>query len=317
MSNRYALIGAAGYVAPKHMEAIRNTKGELIAAFDKSDSVGVLDNYFPYCSFFTEFERFDRFLEKERRKENGIDYLSVCTPNYLHDAHCRLGLKAGANVICEKPLVLNPWNIDALEKVERECGKKIYNILQLRLHPSIIKLKKEVDVSAQNQIFDVDLSYFTLRGKWYHISWKGDESKSGGIATNIGIHFFDALTWTFGNVKKSIVHHRTADFIAGYMELSKARVRWVLSINEEYFPRSTNGQSFNTYRSMIVNNEEIEFSAGFEDLHTKSYQEILDGNGFGIDQVRTSIHTVHEIRNIHPAGLKGDYHPLAKKFVQK
>lgn len=309
----FGLTGGAGYIAPLHMKAIRDTGNTIVSVLDKSDSIGVLDNYFPKASFFTEIERFDRHLEKERRKENGIDYLSICSPNYLHDAHCRLGLRVGANVICEKPLVLNPWNIDALQEVELIYKRKIFNILQLRLHKSIAALKNKVDSDDPSKIYDVDLAYFTSRGKWYHVSWKGDIQKSGGIATNIGVHFFDMLTWIFGDVKKSIVHRLEEDVAAGFLDLKRARVRWILSVNDNYLPPVAIEKGMRTYRSITVENEEIEFSGGFKDLHTHSYKRILNGNGFGIEEVKNCIETVYNIRNSSPIGLKGDYHPLANQ----
>ena len=267
----FGLTGASGYIAPFHMKAIKETGNSLISILDKNDSVGIIDKYFPEASFFTEIERFDRHLEKERRKGNGIDYLSVCSPNYLHDAYCRLGLRTGANVICEKPLVLNPWNIDALQEVENQYQKKIYNILQLRLHDSIVTLKNKVDSGDPSKTYDVDLAYFTSRGKWYHVSWKGDVTKSGGIATNIGVHFFDMLAWIFGDIKKSVVHRLEGDIAAGYLELERARVRWILSVNYDYIPQIAIDKGMRTYRSITVANEEIEFSGGFSDLHTHSY----------------------------------------------
>ena len=311
MIKKFGLTGAAGYIAPRHMKAIKDTGNDLIAALDKNDSVGIIDSYFPDAKFFTEFERFDRHLEKEKRKGNGIDYLSVCSPNYLHDAHCRLGLRTGADVICEKPLVLNPWNIDALQEVESDYGKKIYNILQLRLHDSIIALKNKVDLGDPDKIYDIDLAYFTSRGRWYHVSWKGDVHKSGGIATNIGVHFFDMLAWIFGDIQKSVVHRLEGDIAAGYLELERARVRWILSVNYDYLPQPALDRGMRTYRSITVEDEEIEFSGGFTELHTRSYQHILDGNGFGIEEVKNCIQTVYDIRNSSPIGLKGEYHPLA------
>ena len=309
----FGLTGASGYIAPFHMKAIKETGNSLISILDKNDSVGIIDKYFPEASFFTEIERFDRHLEKERRKGNGIDYLSVCSPNYLHDAYCRLGLRTGANVICEKPLVLNPWNIDALQEVENQYQKKIYNILQLRLHDSIVTLKNKVDSGDPSKTYDVDLAYFTSRGKWYHVSWKGDVTKSGGIATNIGVHFFDMLAWIFGDIKKSVVHRLEGDIAAGYLELERARVRWILSVNYDYIPQIAIDKGMRTYRSITVANEEIEFSGGFSDLHTHSYQHILDGYGFGIEEVKNCIETVYNIRNSSPVGLNGDYHPMAKQ----
>ena len=309
----FALIGAAGYVAPRHMRAIRDTNNELVAAMDKFDSVGIIDSYFHEASFFTEFERFDRHIDKERRKGNGIDFLSICTPNYLHDSHIRFGLKNQADVICEKPLVLNPWNVDALEKIEKETGRKIWNILQLRHHKAILDLKNKIDNGPKNKIYDVDLAYFTSRGKWYHHSWKGEIQKSGGIATNIGVHFYDMLTWIFGPVKRNIVHLHETDRAAGYLDLERARVRWILSINYDYVPEVAKAAGKRTFRAITVEGEEIEFSSGFTDLHTTSYGEILKGNGYGIKDARTSIELVHAIRNAAPIGLQGDYHPLVKK----
>jgi UDP-N-acetyl-2-amino-2-deoxyglucuronate dehydrogenase len=314
MSKKFGLTGAAGYIAPRHMKAIKDTGSQLIAALDKNDSVGIIDSFFPDAKFFTEFERFDRHLEKERRKGNGIDYLSICSPNYLHDAHCRLGLRTGADVICEKPLVLNPWNIEALQEVESDYGRKIYNILQLRLHDSIIALKNKVDNGDPDKIYDIDLAYFTSRGRWYHVSWKGDIYKSGGIATNIGVHFFDMLAWIFGDILKSVVHRLESDIAAGYLELERARVRWILSVNYDYLPQPALDRGMRTYRSITVEDEEIEFSGGFTELHTRSYQHILDGNGFGIEEVKNCIKTVYDIRNSSPIGLKGEYHPLAAQI---
>lgn len=310
--NNFALIGAAGYVAPRHMRAIKDTNNQLAAAFDPFDSVGIIDSYFPNADFFTEFERFDRHVEKLKREGRKIDFVSVCSPNYLHDAHIRFGLRNGADVICEKPIVLNPWNIEPLEEIETETGGKIYNILQLRLHPAIIALKKKVDASPAEKIFDFDLTYLTSRGHWYYTSWKGDEKKSGGIATNIGVHFFDMLQWVFGEVRKNVVHIHTHDRAAGYMELDKARVRWFLSINYDIIPEEKKDAGLRTYRSIRMDGQEIEFSGGFTDLHTRSYEEILNGNGFPIKESQRAIEIVHEIRNVNPIGLKGDYHPLAK-----
>ena len=308
----FALTGAAGYVAPRHMKAIKETGNLLLAALDTSDSVGGIDSYFPDADFFTEYERFDRHIEKLKRQGIHIDYLSVCSPNYLHDAHIRFGMRSGADVICEKPLVLNPWNIDALQEIEQETGKSVYNILQLRLHPSIIKLKELVQASAENKIFDVDLTYLTSRGHWYYASWKGDISKSGGIATNIGVHFFDMLTWIFGNLKGNTVHVHTHDRAAGYLELEKARVRWFLSINYDLVPDAIKVKGARTYRSLQIEGQEYEFSEGFTDLHTRSYEEVLNGRGFRIEEARKSTDLVYAIRNMQPAGLKGDFHPLAK-----
>jgi UDP-N-acetyl-2-amino-2-deoxyglucuronate dehydrogenase len=292
----FALIGAAGFVAPRHMKAIKETGNNLVAALDKHDNVGVLDSYFPNADFFTEFERFDRHLDKLKRKGQKVDYVSICSPNYLHDSHIRFALKHGANAICEKPLVLNPWNVDALAELERETGKKIYTILQLRLHPTIIALREKIQDGPKDKIYDVDLRYITSRGNWYHISWKGDHSKSGGIATNIGVHFFDMLIWTFGPVKKLTVKYHTRDMAEGYLELERARVNWFLSINYQHIPDRIKLASKRTYRSLTIEKEEIEFSEGFTDLHTSSYQEILNGRGFGIQDARNSIEVIHAIR---------------------
>ena len=293
----FALIGAAGYIAPRHLKAIKDTNNQLIAALDKFDSVGIMDSYFPNADFFIEFERFDRHIEKLKRNGTHLDYVSICTPNYLHDSHIRMALRRGADAICEKPLVLNPWNIDALTDIQKESGNKIHTILQLRLHPSIIALKKKVENAPANKKFDVDLSYITSRGGWYHISWKGDQSKSGGVATNIGIHFYDMLQWIFGSVKESQVHLREASKSAGYLEFEKARVRWFLSINEKDLPDVVKAKGQRTYRSITVDNEEIEFSGGFTELHTESYKNILSGNGFGLEDAKPSIEIVHSIRN--------------------
>lgn len=308
----FALIGVAGYIAPRHLQAIRDTKNNLVAALDKFDTVGILDSYFPAADFFTEFERFDRHLDKQRRQGNMIDYVTICTPNYLHDSHIRFAMRHQADAICEKPLVLNPWNVDALEEIEKETGKRVFTILQLRLHPSIIALKKEVEATPKNKSFDVDLTYITSRGHWYQTSWKGDTSKSGGVATNIGIHFFDMLAWVFGQTKKNTVHLLTADSAAGVLELERANVRWFLSIDYNNVPEDLKAKGKRTYRSLTMEGREIEFSDGFTDLHTKSYQHILDGQGFGLKEARPSIQTVYEIRNKEVSALQGDFHPMLK-----
>jgi UDP-N-acetyl-2-amino-2-deoxyglucuronate dehydrogenase len=279
--------------------------------------IGVIDSYFPDADFFVEFERFDRHIEKLKRSSLSIDYVSICSPNYLHDSHIRFGLRVGADVICEKPLVLNPWNIDALKEVENLYGKKIYTILQLRLHPSIIELKKKIQDGPKDKIYDIDLAYITSRGHWYYASWKGDESKSGGIATNIGVHFYDMLTWIFGGIKQNIVHLNTHDRAAGYFQLEKARVRWFLSINPDTLPIHIKERGGKTFRSLTMEGDEIEFSEGFTELHTHSYQQILDGQGFGLEEARNSIQIVHDIRHSNPSGLKGDYHPLANGELSK
>ena len=308
----FALIGASGYIAPRHLRAIKETNNRLLAAYDPFDSVGVMDSFFPNADFFTEFERFDRHIDKLNRRGEKVDYVSICSPNYLHDSHIRFGLKNNADVICEKPLVLNPWNLDRLMELEVESGRKAYNILQLRLHQSIIDLKKRVEASPKDKVFDFDLTYITSRGKWYYSSWKGDEGKSGGIATNIGVHFFDMLSWIFGDVKENIIHLHEHDRAAGYLGFSRARVRWFLSINADTLPKSIRNEGKTTYRSMTLEGEEIEFSDGFTDLHNKSYQDILSGGGFRIQEAYNAISIVHTIRNTKPIGLVGDYHPYAK-----
>jgi len=310
----FALIGAAGYIAPRHMKAIKETNNNLIAALDNNDSVGIIDSYFPDADFFTEFERFDRHISKLKFDKNiAVDYVSICTPNYLHDAHIRFALRQGADAICEKPLVLNPWNIDALSKIEKETDKKIYTILQLRLHPSIIALKEKIDKGPKDKIYDIDLTYLTSRGHWYYTSWKGDMSKSGGVATNIGVHFFDMLSWIFGELKQNIVHVNTHDRSAGYLEFEKARVRWFLSINYDVLPKEIKAKGQRTFRSITVEGEELEFSGGFTDLHTHSYKNILEGNGYGIEASRQAIEIVHTIRNADAIGAKGEFHPFVKK----
>ena len=308
---KFALIGAAGYIAPRHMKAIKDTGNVLLASYDKFDSVGVMDSYFPNADFFVEFERFDRHVENIKRQGNNIEYVSICSPNYLHDSHIRFGLRVGADVICEKPLVLNPWNIDALAEMEKEYDKKIFNILQLRLHPSIIELREKVLNGPADKIYDIDLAYITSRGNWYYTSWKGDPTKSGGIATNIGVHFYDMLTWIFGKVKENVVHVHTHDRAAGFLCLERARVRWFLSINEDTLPDAVKTRGGRTYRSLTMEGEEIEFSDGFTELHTNSYKHILEGKGFGLEEARASIQIVHDIRHSQAIGLKGDYHPLA------
>ena len=310
----FALIGASGYIAPRHMKAIKDTNNNLVAALDRFDSVGIMDSYFPDADFFTEFERFDRHISKLKYENQiNLDYVSICTPNYLHDSHIRFALRHGADAICEKPLVLNPWNIDALKQIERESGKRIYNILQLRVHPSIIALKHKIDNGPKDKIYDIDLTYLTSRGNWYYTSWKGDVSKSGGIATNIGVHFFDMLSWIFGGLKTNITHLNCHDRAAGYLEFEKARVRWFLSINYDVLPEEINAKGQTTFRSITIEGEELEFSGGFTDLHTTSYQEIINGNGYGIEAPRQAIEIVYDIRNTESIGLVGDYHPFANK----
>jgi UDP-N-acetyl-2-amino-2-deoxyglucuronate dehydrogenase len=319
MNKNFALIGASGYIAPRHMKAIKETGNDLVAALDPYDGIGIMDSNFPDASFFTEFERFDRFVDKWHRDSGKrIDFVSICSPNYLHDSHIRFALRNGADAISEKPLVLNPWNIDQLKVLENETGQKVNNILQLRLHPSIIALKEKVALELKenpNKVYDIDLTYLTSRGKWYFVSWKGDEEKSGGIASNIGVHFYDMLCWIFGEVQENIVHLKKADANAGSLKLKNANVRWFLSVNIDYIPEEIKLRGLTTYRSITVDKEEIEFSGGFADLHTRSYEEILKGNGFGLDEAYGSINTVSTIRNLEPIGLKGEYHPFCRKVV--
>ncbi len=313
----FALIGVAGYIAPRHLRAIKDTGNNLIAAYDRFDSVGIMDSFFPEASFFTEQELFDRHCSRLKGSDRQIDILSVCTPNYLHDAHIRYGLRLGADVICEKPVVLNPWNIDSLMDIERETGHKAYNILQLRLHDSIINLKKKIESGPEDKVYDVDLTYITSRGNWYYTSWKGDEHKSGGVATNIGVHFYDMLQWIFGPVRENIVHVISHDRVAGYLGLRRARVRYFLSINPDNLPENAVQGEKRTYRTIMINGDEFEFSEGFTELHTKSYRKILNGEGFRISEARNCIQIVHDIRHAAPAGLKGDYHPLAGLSLSK
>lgn len=293
----FALIGAGGYIAPRHMKAIKDTGNNLLAALDKHDSVGILDSYFPDADFFTEFERFDRHIEKLKRQGIHTDYVSVCSPNYLHDSHIRFGLRVGADVICEKPLVLNPWNVDALMEIEKETGQNVYTILQLRLHPAIIALREKIRSNSSAERYSIKLTYITSRGHWYHTSWKGDIQKSGGIATNIGVHFFDMLMWIFGDVTDSTVTRQTSDSAAGQLKLEKADVDWFLSIDAGTLPDEAKAAGKRTFRSLTINGEGFEFSDGFTELHTVSYEEILKGKGFRLEEVKRSINLVHNIRN--------------------
>ena len=313
MPKNFALIGAGGYIAPRHMKAIRDTGNTLAAALDPSDSVGILDSYAYDVPFFTEFERFDRHAEKLRRlgEEQRIHYVSICSPNYLHDAHIRFALRIGADAICEKPLVLNPWNLDALQEIEKETGRKVYNILQLRVHPAIIALRDRVASEGCAKKYDIDLTYITSRGKWYFTSWKGDTHKSGGVATNIGFHFFDMLIWVFGAVRHHEVHFSDDRKMAGFFELEKANVRWFLSVDREDVPEPVRASGKNTYRSLTMDREEFEFSEGFTDLHTVVYREILEGRGFGMEDARPSINLAHELRNSVPVQTNGMFcHPV-------
>lgn len=313
----FALIGAAGYIAPRHMKAISDTGNDLVAALDKNDSVGIIDRYFPQADFFTEFERFDRHVDLRRREGNPVHYVSIASPNYLHDSHIRFALRSGADAICEKPLVLNPKNIDALETIEKDTGKKVNTILQLRLHPSLIALKERVSAALQadpDKVFEVDLTYLTSRGNWYFRSWKGETAKSGGIASNIGVHFFDMLAWIFGSVKESLVHVNQADTASGFLALQHATVRWFLSVNYDYIPDAVKASGQRTYRSITVENQEVEFSDGFTDLHTESYRQIISGAGFGLQEARNSIQIVAEIRNIAGSTNTSLAHPFVDKM---
>jgi UDP-N-acetyl-2-amino-2-deoxyglucuronate dehydrogenase len=310
----FGIIGVAGYIAVRHLHAIKETGNNLLASLDRFDSVGRIDNFFPESDFFVEFERFDRHFDKLKRTGTKIDYVSICSPNYLHDSHIRFALRHQAEAICEKPIVLNPWNVDALQEIENETGHKIYTVLQLRLHPKIKELYETIMNGPKGKVYDIDLTYITSRGNWYPISWKGDVQKSGGVATNIGIHFFDMLGWIFGGEKKNIVHLSEPQKAAGYMELENARVRWFLSIDYNDIPDSVKETGQRTFRSITVDGKEIEFSKGFTDLHTLTYQEILAGRGFGLKDARQSVESAYIIRNAKPAGPQGDYHPFLKKI---
>jgi UDP-N-acetyl-2-amino-2-deoxyglucuronate dehydrogenase len=313
----WAITGAAGYVAPRHLKAIQDTGNTLVAAYDPNDSVGILDSYFPEANFFTEFERFDRHLEKLKRNGTPVQFLSVCSPNYLHDAHVRHGLRYGANVICEKPLVLNPWNLDALQEIEHETGRRVWNLLQLRHHPQVTALKAMVDSSPPDKIFDLDLTYITPRGRWYYASWKGDESKSGGITTNIGIHLFDMLLWVFGPVQDVQVHVRTHGRAAGYLQLKRARVRWFLSIEAETLPPAIREAGARTYRSILLEGQAWEFSDGFADLHTRCYEHVLAGTGWWVEDARPGVELAYRLRNLPPEMVVETAHELAGMPVIK
>ncbi len=313
MSKNFAVIGVGGYIAPRHLRAIRDTGNRLVAAVDPKDSVGLLDQYSFDVKFFTEIERFDRHLEKLRRgpEQERVQYVSICSPNYLHDAHCRLALRVGADAICEKPLVINPWNFDALQELEEETHHRISTILQLRVHPELIKLRQSLQKEGGQH--DVILTYITSRGPWYHVSWKGQQDKSGGVATNIGVHFFDLLLWLFGSVGGIKVYHSDDERMSGFIELERARVRWFLSVDTQDLPSQAKANGKTTYRSITVDGHEVEFSEGFTDLHTRVYEETLAGRGFGIAEARPSIELTHAIRTA-PVSLKDDcVHPLLNR----
>lgn len=309
---RFALLGAGGYIAPRHLRAIHATGNDLVAAVDPKDSVGILDRFFPHTRFFTEVERFDRFMEKVRRqdRDSAIEYVGVCSPNYLHDAHTRLALRVGAHAICEKPLVISPWNLDALQEIEAETNRRVYTVLQLRLHPSIVELKQRLERDCSGDRKEVCLTYITRRGPWYHVSWKGSEEKSGGLAMNIGVHFFDILLWLFGEMESSSVHIRTSERQAGTLELARAQVRWFLSVEGKDLPPECVQRGQSAFRSITIDGEEVEFTTGFDDLHTRVYEEILAGNGFGIDDARPSLEVVHAVRTAEPLGVRGVVHPF-------
>jgi UDP-N-acetyl-2-amino-2-deoxyglucuronate dehydrogenase len=308
----FALIGAAGYVAPRHMKAIRAVGGDLKVAFDPNDSVGILDSYFPAAEFFTQFERFDQHIDASRRRGQPIDYISICSPNYLHDAHIRFGLRTDADVICEKPLVLNPWDLDGIAEMERSTGRKVNTILQLRLHPAITALKEKV--AASNHRHAVDLTYITSRGRWFHASWKGEDQKSGGVATNIGVHFFDMLAYVFGPLDSQVAHLREPARAGGFLSYQKADVRWFLSVDQADLPSSLTNQK-TTYRSMLLDGNEVEFSEGFTDLHTRSYEKILCGDGYGVDDVRLSIEVVSAFRTA-AITREREFHPIVAARLQ-
>lgn len=311
MSKNFALIGVAGFIAPKHLKAIKETGNHLIAAVDKHDSVGIMDSHFPDASFFTEIERFDRFLEKQRRDPvgNPVDYVGICTPNYLHDSHCRLALRVGSHAICEKPLVINPWNLDQLRDLEQDYGKRVYSVLQLRLHPDLIRLKKEIEESTSGSRREICLTYVTRRGKWYHHSWKGDVERSGGVAMNIGVHFFDFLSWIYGRPQRSFLHLNQPARMSGVLELEKARVRWFLSVDASDLPEEVRAKGGHAFRSITVDGEEIDLSTGFTDLHTEVYKDILNGGGFSIEESQPAIELVYQIRTSTVVSYNGSAHP--------
>jgi len=311
---RFALIGAAGYIAPRHLKAIKETGNELVVAMDVNDSVGIMDSHFPEAEFFTEFEQFSAFIEDQAVKGEKLDYVVICSPNYLHSPHMKYALQNGLDVICEKPLVLNSEEIDLLKGYEGKYGAKVYSILQLRLHPSIVALKQKVAAEPE-RIFDVDLTYMTSRGRWYLKSWKGKDEKSGGVATNIGVHFYDMLHFIFGDIKHNEVHYRSDKTASGYLEYERARVKWFLSIDANNLPENAVQGEKLTYRSIKIGDEELEFSNGFTDLHTQSYENILVGNGYGLEENRTAIETVEKIRKQELCTNEENFHPLMKKVL--
>jgi UDP-N-acetyl-2-amino-2-deoxyglucuronate dehydrogenase len=309
---RFALVGAAGYIAPRHMKAIRDTGNNLVAAMDVNDSVGILDSHFPDAHFFTDFELFDAHVNAERRAGSALDYVSIASPNFLHSAHMQWALRSGADAICEKPLVLNPDQIDELKTVETETGRKIHTILQLRLHPAILALRDRVAQMPQNQKVDVDLTYITSRGNWYLKSWKGAPEKSGGIATNIGVHFFDMLHFVYGGLQSSELHMVSLAKAAGFLEYERARVRWFLSIDVDDVPVAERAKGRRTWRALVADGADIEFSDGFTDLHTRIYEEILAGRGYGVEANRAAIETVAGLRGVAPVAGGDRVHPFAR-----
>ncbi len=317
----FAMTGVAGYVAPRHLQAIKETGNELVAAADPQDSVGILDRYFPEAAFFTETERFDRHLEKLHRglESHSVDYVAICSPNYLHDAHIRMALRVDAHAICEKPLVLNPWNLDILQELEQEYGRRVFTLHQLRVHPAIKKLKErfEAPTASTRGKRHVDLTYITSRGKWYNYSWKGDITRSGGVSTNIGIHFFDMLMWFFGPVRHNELHLTQPDKMSGFMELEHATVSWYLSLDRADLPEQAVADGKPTYRSITIDGEEVEFSGGFTDLHTRVYQDVLSGGGFGIEDARPAITLVHQLRNMPVTERPEVLHPILVKNLQR
>ena len=318
VAKNFAITGVAGYIAPRHLQAIKETGNRLVAAMDPHDSVGIIDKYFPEASFFSEYERFDRHLEMLRRHKplDKIDYLSVCSPNHLHDAHVRLALRLGADAICEKPLVINPWNLDSLQELEQETHRKVNSVLQLRVHPKLLQFRASLAADKNDKKHSVRLSYVTARGVWYRYSWKGDLERSGGLATNIGVHLFDLLIWLFGKVQKVTMHLSSADRVAGFLELERATASWFLSIKHTDLPEETRSQGKSTYRSLQVDGTEVEFTDGFENLHTVVYKEALAGRGFGVADVRPSIELVHRIRNERISRNEGIVHPFVENVLQ-
>jgi UDP-N-acetyl-2-amino-2-deoxyglucuronate dehydrogenase len=308
------VIGVGGYIAPRHLKAIRDTGNRIVAAVDPKDAVGLLDQFSYDVRFFTEIERFDRHLEKMRRasEQERVHYISVCSPNYLHDAHCRLAMRVGADVICEKPLAINPWNLDALQEIEAETHRKVNTVLQLRVHPELLKLRERLHQENSSAQHDVVLTYITSRGNWYHVSWKGQMEKSGGVATNIGVHFFDLLIWLFGPAQGIKVYHADAERMSGFIELEKAHVRWFLSVDHNDLPEAATQAKKTTFRSITVDGQEIEFSEGFTDLHNRVYEKTLAGDGFGIADARPSIELTHRIRHAEISLFDACVHPFLK-----